>query len=174
MFLKNAIFLVEPSRQCCQTWVTTFFFPSHLVTGWFKGYCFWLDSNIVLSPARGWRHMGVLEEGENQEAFPYLTAFLVIIYPWQSSVLGSPPCSLSTEMGPVLCWLQGHQHTYGGQGQWQSHLPLFTWCKTSSSHMGNSMCHIFHDFWIANESEFIQKLLETTGVWSYLVSPGLM
>lgn len=137
---------MEPSSRCWQTWVTTFLFPSHPVTGWFKGNCIWLDANIVLSPAHAWWHMGVLEEWGNQEAFPYLIAFLVIIYPWQSSVLGSPPCSLSTETGPVLCWLLGHQHPYRGQGQWQSYLPLFIWLKTPSSHMGYSMCHIFSNY----------------------------
>lgn len=172
---------MEPSSRHCQTRATTSFFPSHLVTGRFKGYCIWLDSNIVLSPARGWPHMGVLEEGENQEAFPYLIAFLVITYPWQLSALGSPPCSLSTETGPVLCWQQRHQHHRGGQGQRQSLLPPLTWQKAANSYAGKSVYHIFSNNgapfcgpWIVNQSEFIQELNERARVWTYQVNPGLM
>jgi len=113
MFLKKAALFVEPPSHHCKTGVTASIFLSHLVRGWFKGYYIWLDSNIVLSPARGWPHMSVLEKGENQEAFPYLIAFLVITYPWQSSALGSHLCAPSTETGPVLCWQQRHQHHRG-------------------------------------------------------------
>lgn len=124
MFLRNAAFFVEPPSRHCQTRATTTFFLSHLVTGWFRGYCIWLDSNIVLSPARGWPHMGVLEEGENQEAFPYLIAFLVITYPWQPSALGSPPCSPTTEQVQSCAGSRGTYTTAEGKGNDRVSCPL--------------------------------------------------
>lgn len=102
MFFKNAALFVETPSQHCQTRAIVSFFLSRLVRGWFKGYCIWLDSNIVLSPDRGWPHMGVPEEEENQVAFPYIAGLLVISYPWQPPALGSLLCPLSTETGFVL------------------------------------------------------------------------
>lgn len=158
------------------------FFLPLLVTGWFKGYCIWLYSNIVLSPDCGWPHILLQRRRKTKQLF------FTSLRSWLYLTLGSHQllaALLSPEHRNRSCaGSRGTSTTVEGKGndrvschisrgKKQPRVPALR-LELYIHHIFPDGGAPFHDYCLVSQSEFIQQFTKRAGGWSYQLNPKLL